>query len=197
MIYGFGGCTEVPFNDRAVNRHVTQHESGLSDEEIMRIRAIGDPLEKTSVKLFGRTNPSRVKAVGTRLRISDETRWIYERMEAVVHAANALYYRYDLSCFGEHFYYLQYRDGEHFDWHLDIGPGTPAPRKLSLVLQLSDPSEYDGGDFDVLAAIDHERSEKAKGLILAFPSYKIHRVTPVTRGIRRTLVMFACGPNFR
>ena len=184
-------------NDPDLNNHLTQHDSGLTLAEIARIRAFGDELEQTSVKLYGKFDDSRVKARGSHFLRCDETRWLYERMEAVLRDINALNYRYDLTGFHENFYYMRYATGEHFNWHLDMGGETPAPRKLSLVLQLSDPSEYEGGEFDVLVAQDHARADKQQGLIMAFQSYKIHRVTPVTRGERRTLTMFAVGPNFR
>lgn len=185
------------YNDPALNEHLTQHESGLSDDELDRIRSIGDALGTTNVKLFGKSDDSKVRATGSHFPLNEETEWLYKKMAALAQRINAENYRYDLAGFHENFYYLQYSDGDHFDWHLDIGRQTPAPRKLSLVLNLSDPSEYDGGDFDVLVAIDHWRAEKGRGLVTAFPAFKVHRVTPVTRGVRRTLAMFLTGPNFR
>jgi PKHD-type hydroxylase len=193
MIYGFPS----PPNDPALNPHLTQHGSGLTVDEIARIRAFGDSLDQTSVKLYGKFDDSKVKARGSHFPLCDETRWVYERMTEVAQKINAASYRYDLTGFHENFYFMRYGVGEHFNWHLDMGRETPAPRKLSLVLQLSDPSEYEGGDFDVLVATEHARADKEQGLVMAFPSYKIHRVTPVTRGERRTLTMFAAGPNFR
>lgn len=176
---------------------MTQHDSLLSPEEIGRIREFGDALEQTSVKLYGESDKSQVDARGSHFPLNAKTQWLYEKMEAAAQRLNQSDYHYDLIGFCENFYYLRYSAGEHFNWHVDMGAETPAPRKLSLVLQLSDPAEYDGGDFDVMLATDFARANKALGSIIAFPSYKIHRVTPVTRGERRTLTMFASGPNFR
>ena len=150
-----------------------------------------------AVKLYGSYTEERVKASGSHFKLIDETRWIYERMAQAVKAINEECYQYDLSGFEENFYYLTYREGDHFGWHLDAGEETPAPRKLSLVLQLSDPSEYEGGEFDVLVAVDHVTAPKSKGAITAFPAFKIHRVRPVTSGVRRVLTAFTTGPNFR
>lgn len=186
-----------PPNDPALNEHLTQHESGLTVDELERIRTIGAELATTNVKLFGKSDPSRVKATGAHFPLTDETAWLYTRMAAVAAEINAENYRYDLTGFHENFYFLRYDVGDHFDWHLDMGPQTEAPRKLSLVLQLNDPSEYEGGEFDVLVAHHHRRAAKVQGLITAFPAYKIHRVTPVTRGVRYSLAMFLHGPNFR
>lgn len=111
--------------------------------------------------------------------------------------------------FGEHFNLyenlqerLQYTvyDGEvegHYTWHRDTNNREGmTPRKLTLVLQLSDPTEYEGGllqlseDRDPNTAVTVERQ---KGLILAFPSWALHRVSPVTLGTRRTLVLWFSG----
>lgn len=193
MLYRFS-----PYNNPSYGSHFSQHHSGLTDEEIHIIREYGDNLDSTNVKIYGSFNDDNVKASGSHFILNNETEWLYKKMERIVHSINASNYNYDLSGFYENFYYLKYTaPDEHFNWHLDIGPQTSAPRKLSLVLQLSDPSEYEGGEFDVLICDNEERTHKQKGMITAFPAYKAHCVTPVTSGIRRTLSMFAVGPNFR
>jgi PKHD-type hydroxylase len=72
-----------------------------------------------------------------------------------------------------------------------------SPRKLSMVLQLSDPSEYDGGDLEFYVQSEPIKAEKKKGIVYVFPSWVLHRVTPVTRGTRRSLVMWIAGPKFK
>ena len=72
-----------------------------------------------------------------------------------------------------------------------------APRKRSLVLQLSDPSDYEGGDLEFFVSAEPTPVERKKGLIVAFPSFVLHHVTPVTSGTRRTLVVWLSGPKFR
>jgi PKHD-type hydroxylase len=87
--------------------------------------------------------------------------------------------------------------GDTYDWHIDtMGKGNAGQRKLSIVLQLSDQQEYEGGEL-WLHGHTKEVVQKAKGLLVAFPSYTLHRVTPVTAGIRRTLVTWILGPQFR
>lgn len=184
-------------NRRANNSHLVQFESGLKDEEIQRIIDYGDSLATTNVKLYGKFDETSVNATGSHFSFCADTAWLYDKMAAATKEINEQNFQYDLIGFAENFYYLRYEEGNHFNWHLDIGAETPTPRKLSLVLQLSDPIDYDGGEFDVLIARHHVTAERRKGLINAFPSFKIHRVRPVTRGIRRTLTMFASGPNFR
>jgi predicted 2-oxoglutarate/Fe(II)-dependent dioxygenase YbiX len=57
---------------------------------------------------------------------------------------------------------------------------STATRKLSMVLQLSDPSEYEGGELQILDKANPETVTKQKGMITVFPSYTLHQVTPVT-----------------
>jgi PKHD-type hydroxylase len=66
-----------------------------------------------------------------------------------------------------------------------------------MVLQLSDPSEYDGGDLELFIAPNPTVATRKKGLIYIFPSWVLHRVTPVTRGIRKSLVIWITGPKFK
>jgi PKHD-type hydroxylase len=89
-----------------------------------------------------------------------------------------------------------YTEGGHYDWHTD----TTAPdehklqRKLSGVLMLSDPSDYEGG---LLEIKDVEMPQLKQGTLIVFPSFMKHRVTKVTKGNRFTAVAWAVGPAFR
>ena len=78
-----------------------------------------------------------------------------------------------------------------------IGNKT-VPRKLSMVLMLSVSSEYEGGD--LLLNADRNEPTKlgmVKGRAWFFPSYVLHKVTPVTRGTRKTIVLWVGGPPFK
>ena len=91
-------------------------------------------------------------------------------------------------------------EGGHYDWHHDVNwlNADGFDRKLSITVQLSDPSEYEGGDF-VFEEIESPKSEaaKPKGSVLVFPSYLKHKVTPVTKGVRKSLVAWFCGPQWQ
>jgi len=98
--------------------------------------------------------------------------------------------------------YTEYHgsEGGHYSWHHDINWNRDdgLDRKLSITVQLSDPSEYDGGDFEFseVENPDPEQS-KAKGTVLIFPSYLQHAVSPVTSGVRKSLVAWFEGPTWR
>jgi PKHD-type hydroxylase len=68
---------------------------------------------------------------------------------------------------------------------------------LSLVLQLSDPAQYEGGNLQVMTGSEPQTVRKQRGLVAAFPSYVLHQVTPVTQGTRQSLVAWVSGPQFK
>jgi len=82
-----------------------------------------------------------------------------------------------------------------YGWHMDMGPGT-MNRKIGISVSLNPPSDYQGGDFQVNCA-KTETLEQIQGQAIVFPSYLMHRVTPVTRGTRYSLVAWVLGRPFR
>lgn len=111
---------------------------------------------------------------------------------------NDRYFNFDLASFDQGLQLTRY-DGEqeqHYDWHVDRGMGT-GQRKLSLTLQLSDPNDYEGGDLELRFGKDPVKINKDRGMIALFPSYTMHRVKPVTKGIRYSLVAWVSGPAFK
>jgi PKHD-type hydroxylase len=131
-----------------------------------------------------------------------QTERFYARVEEIVLRLNAQFFHYDLSGLVS-FQYARYDAAEcgHFDWHKDYGKDYGAadrePRKLSLSLQLSDPAQYQGGELEVRAGNQVDVAPKARGTVIAFPSYVLHRVTPTTSGARKSLVVWAVGPEFK
>jgi PKHD-type hydroxylase len=86
--------------------------------------------------------------------------------------------------------------GEHYEWHIDRGMQT-GTRKLSLSLQLSDPDDYEGGDLEMWFGGEPTKASRERGMMTFFPSYVMHRVTPVTKGVRYSLVCWISGPPFK
>ncbi|MEI6282750.1 MAG: 2OG-Fe(II) oxygenase [Alphaproteobacteria bacterium] len=124
---------------------------------------------------------------------------IYEFIAGFVSKVNTDVFRLDIRSFDEPFQIATYRAAAngHYDWHVDIGPGQLSNRKISIVVPLTDPSEYDGGEFQVFHDSEPATIAMPLGRIVAFPSYLPHRVTPVTRGVRRTMALWVSGPPFR
>ena len=123
--------------------------------------------------------------------------WVFERLSDVIQQVNNDFYNFDIDAFYDDIQLTNYNDYDngHYDWHIDMG--ARRLRKLSLVLQLSDPLDYDGGELEIATGGEPISVPKERGLISIFPSWTRHRVTPVTRGNRQTLVAWIGGPNFR
>jgi PKHD-type hydroxylase len=134
-----------------------------------------------------------------------DTHFIYERVSRIVSELNGQFFQMDIHGFFELMQFTVYNGAPldeagssgHYDWHIDKGFNGLPPRKMSAVIQLSDPSEYDGGNLEIMTSSQPERMIKAKGFLCMFPSYALHRVTPVTAGIRKSLVVWLTGPKFR
>lgn len=133
------------------------------------------------------------------LNKTQETAWVFEKLSDVVSSLNAQFFRFDLTGFGEAIQLTNYDQSEHgmYGWHQDYGGHVSISRKLSVVLQLTDPSQYEGGNLQVLTSGEPQTVRKQRGLIAAFPSYTLHQVTPVTQGSRQSLVAWITGPAFK
>jgi PKHD-type hydroxylase len=126
--------------------------------------------------------------------------WVMERMVGLVARANREAFGFDLTDFAESAQVARYgaEGAGHFDWHCDIGQGLlAARRKLTIVVQLSDPAEYEGGGLELRPDSGIHTAPRLRGQATVFPSFVLHRVTPVTRGTRWSLTLWAHGPAFR
>ena len=129
--------------------------------------------------------------------------WLYHRLEWVAQQLNGKFYQFDLWGFDEDMQFTLYEgtDQGFYNWHLDMyndvknGIDQRRPRKLSMTIQLDDPSTYEGGDLLIHNGTE-QVAPKDLGQAVVFPSYVLHKVTPVTKGIRRSLVVWITGPQF-
>jgi PKHD-type hydroxylase len=129
---------------------------------------------------------------------SPEYRGLYGHIWNVAEAFNSRYYGFELTGFAGKMQVARYdaaREGG-YDWHIDFGPGAQS-RKLSLSIQLSNSDAYDGGNLEFDVGRTPKTARRECGLAIAFPSFVRHRVTPVTRGVRYSLVAWISGPRFR
>jgi len=130
---------------------------------------------------------------------NDDTAWLWARLEEIVMHLNNEIFKYDLFGLVESFQYTVYEgaEGGHYNWHVDMGIHNVEPRKISLSLQLSGPSDYEGGHLVLEAGDGAYVAEKARGTVVAFSSYVLHRVTPTESGVRKSLVIWVAGPDLR
>jgi PKHD-type hydroxylase len=126
--------------------------------------------------------------------------WVMDRLIEIVRKSNVDNFDFDLREFAESPQVATYNASArgHFAWHSDIGDGPMArKRKLTLVLQLSLPSSYEGGDLEVMPSAQVLSANRAQGCVSIFPSFVLHQVVPVQHGVRHSLTLWAHGPAFR
>lgn len=131
------------------------------------------------------------------LTASADNTWVFQRLAHQALILNHQHWRLDITGFGEALQLTRYEGGDkgHYDWHQDFGAAVS--RKLSIVVQLTDPDAYEGGNLQIMTGHQPINVERKRGLVAVFPSYQLHRVTPVTSGDRHTLVAWMSGPRFR
>ena len=125
--------------------------------------------------------------------------WLYDRLMDCIAEANEVMWNFDLHGLTDSIQYTEYDGTEEgfYGWHVDIGPRELALRKVSLVVQWSDPSEYEGGELHLKTGSGETTTPNMRGTVIVFPSYLLHRVTPVTSGLRKSLVLWAGGSRLK
>lgn len=131
--------------------------------------------------------------------VNTDNIWLFDKLSAAVQDANK-HYNYDLTGFMEHMQLLRYtepkdgKSGGFYNWHQDVGLGQLNTRKLTCIIQLTDPSEYEGCDVEVMGS---GSISKQKGTLTIFPSFTHHMVTELTKGHRESIVAWVNGHPFR
>lgn len=164
----------------------------FSPEECRRILALGSQqAQRQGMIDDSERSPMRRSQVKFLLP-DNSTGWLFYKLSALFRRVNAAY-QYDLAGF-EALQLASYSPGDYYDWHMDLGPGRMSTRKLSLSLQLSDAEDYEGGDLEFMNV--KERTPRDIGTLIVFPAFLAHRVTPVKRGTRKSLVAWVSGVPF-
>jgi PKHD-type hydroxylase len=112
---------------------------------------------------------------------------MFDKLLQIVTNAN-VEFQFDIDSF-ESIQLARYDVGDFYTWHKDLGNNQSQYRKLSVTVQLSAPDEYDGGDLEFASM----KASRELGSAIVFPSWEQHRVAPVTRGTRWSLVAWASG----
>ena len=142
--------------------------------------------------------------------INDRDNKVNELAWYFLREANKIQFNYDLEYF-QQIQFAEYKDGGFYGWHQDEAgiEKTNEIRKLSLTLVLSNPDTFEGGElqfyngdrpFEDIGDITAEQVTndiKAQGTVICFDSRDFHRVTPVTKGVRHSIVCWTVGPNFK
>ena len=174
--------------------------NAFSNEELKLIDEIGESYPKvageTGAGDDGRVSNYRVSEISW-IPSESKTDWIYDKFAEYAKTANKEMWNFDIWGYHDDLQFTRYYgNGGHYDWHADLGPGM-SNRKLSCVLQLSEPEDYVGGDLEMNIGGSILTVPRGKGLMCFFPSFLLHRVTPLTSGTRKSLVTWLCGANLR
>jgi len=128
----------------------------------------------------------------------------YQVIRQWMEVTNNNYFGFDTVQLSEQGQYAEYHKGGFYNWHMDSNvemASMPTVRKISMTLLLNDPKEYEGGDFEIFCGetLDSEKNKyKLKqGYAVFFASFLLHRVMPVIKGNRKSLVMWFGGSPLR
>jgi PKHD-type hydroxylase len=157
-------------------------------------------VDGTVIKIDGNVVDSNIRKSNVNfIPVQEHTKWIFERCTAAVNDINQRYFNFDL-CRIQSLQFTSYDEqGSFYGKHNDQVPvsGTSDHRKLSFSIQLSSPDSYEGGDLELHYTTPSCVAKRDLGIATFFPSYCLHEVTPVTSGIRYSLVGWVVGPRFK
>jgi PKHD-type hydroxylase len=178
------------------------YTNGFNSEELDKVYKDVATLDfEQATTIDSKSNGKEIRSSSVKwIPNTSQWSWLYFKlMDLAVQANNALWH-FDLYSVQDSIQYTEYYATEngHYTWHQDFGPGTPSLRKISITVQLSGPDEYEGGDLEYWQGGNNIiQAPKDKGVVFIFPSYMMHRVTPVTKGIRRSFVLWVGGEHYK
>lgn len=174
-------------------------QTGFSSEEVNLIVKNSKSYESQKATIVGEDNENSIRKSNIKwLPVNDEWNWVYERLSNQIMEANKALWQFNLHTIIDNIQFTEYEgNGGHYDWHLDIGPKSINHRKVSVVVQLSNPEDYVGGDLELHPGSNSFAVPRSKGAVVIFPSFILHRVTPLTSGLRRSLVLWAGGEPYK
>ena len=205
--YYFQSALTPKFCDEIIKYGITQQEElALTGGQTSKINE-GKSLSEEDLKDLKKKRDSNI------VWLND--RWIYKEIQPFIHQANRLAgWNFDWD-FSESCQFTKYKLNQFYDWHCDSWEAPYANpdnkningkiRKLSVTCSLSDPKDYKGGELE----FDFRNKENGKsaikkcmeilprGSIVVFPSFVWHRVKPVTKGTRYSLVIWNLGYPFK
>lgn len=146
----------------------------------------------------GTTDETQRSSRNSWLEPNTDNAWIYRKLTDAIVDMNKAFFEFDLLQI-ENLQFTEYSSDRrsHYSKHVDAASNAAFSRKLSVVVFLSDPDEFSGGDLCLYHTNDPTVIPQTPGKIIFFPSYTLHEVTPVTKGTRYSLVTWVSGPKFR
>ncbi len=123
---------------------------------------------------------------------------MYKKLEQVMNQTNGNHFGFEGMKITELAQFTEYSGGGFYDWHMDSdvnGIKEPPVRKISMTCLLSNEDEFEGGGLELMS--EGKFAKIKQGHAIFFASYIRHRVVPVTKGVRNSLVMWFGGTPFK
>jgi PKHD-type hydroxylase len=177
-------------------------DNAFSAEELDKICELSFKTELHEGKFINNDTPTNKDVRNSKVNFHDrneENFWIFDKINSVASIVNDRFFNFDLTGYDSYQYTEYYgSDLGHYNFHTDMIYAKETPtRKLSMSLLLND--DFDGGDFLINEEREHAPTHVplTKGRMIFFPSFVLHKVSPVTRGTRKSLVVWITGPKFK
>lgn len=169
-------------------------EKAFNDDEIKKIIELSKKYKSNDGCVGENVDYSYRRSNITWIPQTAESENIYTKIFELVKKANKNMWNFNLTHFKEQLQLGEYIENEgHYDWHMDVGANS-STRKLSVSIQLSEPEEYEGGDLNFFINRETLTAPKTKGTVIIFPSFFMHKVAMVRKGVRKSLVIWVHGP---
>ena len=123
---------------------------------------------------------------------------MYNDINNFIQKANRNHFGFENVAITEMAQFTEYPEGGFYDWHMDTDVNMqhePPVRKISMTLLLSPENQFEGGDLELMAP--GKKVNLKQGHAIIFASFLNHRVAPVTKGVRQSLVMWFGGKPFK
>ena len=128
----------------------------------------------------------------------DKLEPMYRKLEEVISSVNLNHFGFDGVQLTELAQYTEYSEGQFYNWHTDSSiemSKEPTVRKISMTCLLSPENEFEGGDLELTEP--GKKANLTQGNAIFFASFINHRVAPVIRGNRKSLVVWFGGPPLK
>ena len=170
----------------------------LTDAEMDRLIAEHAAQIAEGKLALGSTNAQIRRSQIAMLGTGQKYDWLYDRIWSAAQECNRLFFCVDIVGVEANIQLARYDSSDRgfYNWHTDFAGIRPL-RKLSISIQLSRAEDYEGGDLELQYGTEPQKLDKTRGAFIVFPSFMLHRVLPVTRGTRWSLVAWILGTRWR
>ena len=202
--------SNTPFIRHRIFYPYCNWDEAFTEDELNDIENYCETFDKETAKVF---DPSQDFDEIRKSKIAwferhghDSLHNLFDRLNLITEKVNEDFYNFDLNGYTS-IQYTSYHGEEkgEYGYHIDMHTGSKMEddhlkysetRKLSIVLFMSDPKSYEGGKFTMKLSDDEFEIEQKRGRIIFFPSFFLHKVHPVTKGVRKSIVTWVEGPKF-